>query len=74
MKLFVAVMAGTSAWDAQPIFASADPDIVGAVVDRLNNRLVSTAAPVAPRPASEETIVVRAARAASPTLPLVGST
>ena len=34
MRLFVAVLAGTDAWDAQPIFASADPDIVGAVVGK----------------------------------------
>ena len=39
MKLFVTVLAGTDAWDAQPIFASADPDIVGAVVGKLNDRL-----------------------------------
>ena len=41
LKIFVAVMAGTDAWDAQPIFASADPDIVGAVVAHLNDRLGS---------------------------------
>ena len=43
MKLFVAVMAGTDAWDAQPIFASADPDIVGAVVEKLTDRLSASA-------------------------------
>ena len=35
MKLFLTLMAGENALDAEPIFASADPTLIDAVVGRL---------------------------------------
>lgn len=35
MKLFLTLMAGENAQDAEPIFASADPSLIDAVVGRL---------------------------------------
>ena len=42
MKLFLTLMAGENAQDAEPIFATADSDLIDAVMDRLGG-MVKTA-------------------------------
>jgi len=39
MKLFLTLMAGENALDAEPIFASADPALIDAVMHRLGGMI-----------------------------------
>ena len=48
MRLYVVLMAGNNAMDAQAIFASADPHIVGAVTGHLHERTTPEEAPATP--------------------------